>query len=116
MKKNNDKRRKIAKIYSEQINNQYVSKLNYSKNAVYHQYVIKTSKRKELIKLFNANNVQYGFHYPKSINQLDVFKFRFRKERFINSEKLAKEGISLPIDTNLKKNEILKVVKLVNSL
>ena len=116
LKKNNDKRRKIAKIYSEQINNQYVSKLNYSKNAVYHQYVIKTSKRKELIKLFNANNVQYGFHYPKSINQLDVFKFRFRNERFINSEKLAKEGISLPIDTNLKKNEISKVVKLVNSL
>ncbi len=116
LKKNNDKRRKIAKIYSDQINNRFVKKLIYSKNAVYHQYVIRTSKRKELIKLFNSNNIQYGFHYPKSINQLDVFRLRFRNERFINSEKLAKEGISLPIDTNLKKNEISKIVKLINSL
>ena len=97
------KEEKIVKIYPEKINNRFVSKLIYSKNAVYHQYVIRTSKRKKLIKLFNTNNIQYGFHYPKSINQLDVFKFKFRNERFINSEKLAKEGISLPIDTNLKK-------------
>ncbi len=116
LNKNNLKRKKISNIYSNRINNKYVTKLNYSKNAVYHQYVIMTSRRKKLIKLFNINNIQYGFHYPKSINQLDVFRYRFRNEKYINSEKLAKTGISLPIDTNLKNAEISKIIRLINSL
>ena len=116
LNKNNLKRKKISNIYSKKIKNKYVVKLNYSKNAVYHQYVIMTSKRKKLIALFNKNNIQYGFHYPKSINQLNVFKSRFKNEKFINAEKLAKTGISLPIDTNLKNAEIYKIVSLINSL
>ncbi len=116
LNKNNAKRKQISNIYSKKIKNKYVTKLNYSKYAVFHQYVIMTSKRKKLIKLFDKNNIQYGFHYPKSINQLDIFKSQFKNEKYINSEKLAKTGISLPIDTNLKKRELSKIIKLVNSL
>ena len=68
------------------------------------------------IKLFNKNKVQYGFHYPKSINQLAIFKKTFSKNRFANAEKLAKKGISLPIDPNLEIKQVKKIVKLINSI
>ena len=40
----------------------------------------------------------------------------FKKQKFINAERIAREGISLPIDPNLKKSEIKKIYKVVNSL
>ena len=113
---NNNKRRKIANLYDKKIYNLNIQKISYTKSSVYHQYVIKTSKRKKLIDLFKKNQVQFGFHYPKSINQLKVFKRRFKNKKFFNAEILAQNGLSLPIDPNLKINEINKVIKLVNSI
>jgi len=114
--KNNNKRKKIANIYNNEIENKNIEKIKYTKYSVYHQYVIKTSKRNKLIKLFDKNKVQYGFHYPKSINQLAIFKKTFSKNRFANAEKLAKKGISLPIDPNLEIKQVKKIVKLINSI
>ncbi len=116
LKINNKKRISIANYYSKNINNKNITKILYSKFAVYHQYVIKVKNRRKLIKLFEKNDVQYGFHYPKSINQLDVFKRRFKGQKFHNSEDLANRGISLPINPNIKKKELKKIVNLVNSI
>ena len=67
--KYNKQRIKIANIYDKKITNKKLIKLNYSRGSVYHQYVIMTNNRKRLINLFKKNNIQFGFHYPKSINQ-----------------------------------------------
>ena len=114
--KYNNKRQKIAKIYNKLINNKKVEKLKYSKSCVYHQYVILTKDRSNLIKLFKKNNIQYGFHYPFAINQLQVFRKFYKNKKFENSEKIAKCGLSIPIDPNLKENEITKICKVINSL
>ena len=82
---------------------------------MYHQYVIKSKNRKKLIKIFNKLNIQYGFHYPFSINQLHAVRKIFKNKTFKNSEVLANQGISLPIDPNLKKNEIKKIIKVINN-
>ena len=116
LKKNNQKRISIARYYTKNIKNKNITKISYSKFAVYHQYVIMVKNKKKLIDIFKKNNIQYGFHYPKSINQLEVFKKKYKKQKFKNAEKLAKNGISLPIDPNLKKNDIKRVVDLINSL
>ena len=68
-----NKRSIIAMYYDENINNNKIEKLNYSKQSVYHQYNIGKNRIK-LKKLLEKNNIQYGFHYPQSINQLDCFK------------------------------------------
>ena len=116
LSKNNNKRKVIANLYHSEITNKKIEKIEYTKHSVYHQYVIKTSKRNRLIELFNKNKIQYGFHYPKSINQLAIFKKIFSKESFPNAEKLAKNSISLPIDPNLKIGEVKRVIKLINSI
>lgn len=112
----NKKRQKIAKIYNLNINNKFIEKLKYYPGCVYHQYVIKTSKRKKLIDLLKKNYIQFGLHYPISINKLNIIKKNFNKQKFLNAEKIARDGISLPIDPNLKKTDIKKICNVINSL
>ncbi len=112
---NNSKRVKIAKYYDKKIINSKIEKIKYSKNSVYHQYLILTKKRNLLIKLFKKNNIPYGFHYPKALHQIEVLKNYFKNEKYKNSEKIANQSISLPIDPNLKLNEINKIVTVLNS-
>ena len=115
LKRYNKMRRKIAKVYNKNINNKKIQKLNYSKDAVYHQYVVLVKNRQKLTEVLKKNDIQYGFHYPKSLNQIEALKKRFKNDKYKNAEQLARNCISLPIDPNLKLNELNKVVKVLNS-
>ena len=112
----NKKRQKIAKFYNKNILNKNVIKLKYTKSCVYHQYVILVKNKKELIKKFKSKKIGYGFHYPFAIHQLDVFKKMFKGKKFKNAERLAKDGISIPIDPNLKQVEQKIIVNTLNGL
>ena len=111
----NKKRKKIAELYNKLITNKKIIKLNYSKGSVYHQYVILSKKRSKLIKLLNKKKIEYLIHYPYAIHQLKALKKIFKKQKYPNAEKLARESLSLPIDPNLKKNEIKKITQVLNS-
>ena len=115
LNKYNFKRIKIAKFYDSKINSPKLVKLSYSKKSVYHQYVVLCKKRKKLINLLKKNKIQYGFHYPYPIHKLDALKKYFKNQKFKNAERLANEGISLPIDPNLRKKDQKKIVKILNS-
>ncbi len=115
LNKNNQKRIKIAKYYDQNIKNNKITKLNYTNGAVYHQYIILIKKRKKLIELLDENKIPYSFHYPKAIHELDVFKKRFRKEKYIHAEKISKEGISIPIDPNLSIKDLKYITNILNS-
>ena len=82
---------------------------------MFHQYIILSKQRKKLIKILNHNKIQYAFHYPHAIHQLKALKKKFPRQKYVNAERIANEGISLPIDPNLKKNEIKKIIKVINS-
>ena len=73
------------------------------------------NNRNALIRELNKNKIQYGLHYPKSINQLNALKKLFHNQTFPNSENLAKKCISLPIDPTLSLKEIYKIIKVLNS-
>ena len=111
----NKKRRKIANYYKKKINNKKIVNLSYSKSCVYHQYVILAKKRKKLVNLLSKNKIPFGFHYPYPVNKLKVFKELFKKQKFPNSERIAKEGISIPIDPNLSISNLNKIIKVINS-
>ena len=110
----NLKRKKIADIYDKKILNDKIIKLEYSRYSVYHQYVILVKERDKLIRVFNKKKIQYNFHYPFAIHQLKIFRNYFKKEKYINAERLAKEGISIPIDPNLLMRDVATIVNTLN--
>ena len=110
----NKKRKEIAKYYNKLIFNKKITLLNYSKGCVYHQYVILTKNRDKLIKKFNERGIQYGFHYPFALHQLEVFKKFFKNNNFKNAEQIAKYGISIPIDPNLSKKDMYYIIQTLN--
>ena len=110
----NYKRRKIASFYKKNINNKKITKLIYSKNCVYHQYVILVNDRKNFSKYLDKNKIQYGYHYPKCIHELEVFKKENKGSKFPNSELISKKGISLPIDPNLSKQDLNYICNKIN--
>jgi len=110
----NKNRQKIAKLYNKLIINKKITLLNYSESCVYHQYVILTKEKKKLIKIFNDKGIQYGFHYPFAIHQLKIFRKFFKYDKFRNSEQMARDGISIPIDPNLSKKDVLYIIKTLN--
>ena len=112
----NKKRQKIARIYNIKINNQKIVKLKYSKSSVYHQYVILVKDKKKLIELFKKKGIEFGLHYPFAIHQLKIFKKQFKNKKFKNAERIAKEGISIPIDPGLSKKNIQIIIRTLNTL
>jgi dTDP-4-amino-4,6-dideoxygalactose transaminase len=116
--KNNNKRYVIAKKYNTEIKNPIVKKIEYTKGSVFHQYVIRIKKKYKikLTKLFHKNNIEYGYHYPKPLNKLTALKNYFLKKKYLNSESLANDCLSLPIDPNLSKANAKLIIKLVNSI
>ncbi len=112
---NNQKRKKIANIYNNKITNIKIKKLIYSKSCVFHQYVILTKNRNKLIQIFKKNKIPFGFHYPNSINKISSLKKYFNNQKYPNSERISKEGISLPIDPNLSNKSLAKIIRVLNS-
>ena len=115
LNKLNKKRVILAQVYRKEIRNKKIRHLHYSNNSVYHQFVITISQREKLIKYLNKFKIPTGIHYPKAIHQHQSIKKFFIGKRFRNSEKLSKNCLSLPIDPYLKKNQIKKISKIINS-
>ncbi len=113
--KNNQKRKRIAQIYNNEIKNTKIKKLLYSKSCVFHQYVILTKNRKKLTKIFKKKKIPFGFHYPNSINKITSLKKLFKNQKYPNAERISNEGISLPIDPNLTNKNLIKIIKVINS-
>ena len=115
LNKLNSKRKLIASEYDKIISNFKIKKLNYSNNAVYHQYVIIVKNRKNFCNYLKKYKIQYGLHYPQAIHQLKILRKMFSKQSFINSEKIAQFAISIPIDPNLTKKKISYIIDKINN-
>ena len=80
----------------------------YSKH-VYHLFVIqvKDGKRDELSKFLNDNEISTGLHYPIPLHLQPCFKnLCYKKGDFPISEKLADNGLSLPMYPELPEEHI----------
>ena len=113
-----NQRRKNFKIYSENLNTKYVYfplEQSYNFNT-YHTFVIQTKKRNKLKQYLMENGVGTAIHYPIPIHlQKSSKSFNYKKGDFPNAEKQANQILTLPINENLKINDIIKISNLINS-
>ena len=82
--------------------------------SVFHQFVIIVEEINTFIRYLKIHKIPFGRHYPFAIHQLTSLKKLFRNQKYPTSERLAKYGISLPIDPYLSKNNLKKIVEVIN--
>ena len=75
--------------------------------------MVLTKQPKKLRKYLKDNSIPFGQHYPQALHQLKAVKKIFKNQKYLNAERLAYEGTSLPINPLLKK-DVLKICKIIN--
>ncbi len=72
---------------------------------------LKKKYRDRLIKIFKEKQVGFSVHYAKIIDEMTYYKKGSTKNK--NSKIYANENISLPVHSDIKKNNIAYIVKLI---
>ena len=82
----------------------------------YHTFVIQTDKRDELKEYMYNNGVETLVHYPTPIHLQPAANYlSYKRGSFPVTENQVNKILSLPIHQFLKKEEIEKIIKLINS-
>ena len=108
IKKMNNKRKSIAKIYDKELNTS--KKIPFTSTCAYHLYWIRVRARKIFRKKLLEKGIETGTHY-KPIHQMSLYK---KSVKLPLTEKIAKEIVTIPIHPNLTGSQIDYIVKTVN--
>jgi dTDP-4-amino-4,6-dideoxygalactose transaminase len=110
-----EKRRIIANIYFTNLRGIVHIPNNYYSRSSYHLFPVWVENREKLIAAFNANNIDFGIHYPIALNsQPALSKYNLlNSPQFEVSEKIAQGIISLPISPVLEKTDALRIVEII---
>ena len=85
-----------------------------SNNHIFHQYTIRTSYRDELKAHLEKQGIPTAVHYPTPLHLQPGFAYLgYKKSDLPESEKAAREVLSLPIYPELKKQDKEKIVKVL---
>jgi dTDP-4-amino-4,6-dideoxygalactose transaminase len=112
------KRRENAKFYLENLSRRNLTLIDEKKYQfnTYHTFVIQAPNRDKLIKFLKKQGIATAIHYPIPIHLQPAAKYLgYKKGSFKVTEKQSKEILSLPINQNLNKNEILYICKHINN-
>lgn len=111
--KENEKRQQIANYYLENIKHPEIilpSTSTFTSISVWHQFVIRHSKRDKLQQYLADIGIQTMVHYPVSPHLQKAYK-ELKDRSLPISEKIHNEVLSLPIDPILQKNDIKYIVE-----
>ncbi|MCX8057312.1 MAG: DegT/DnrJ/EryC1/StrS family aminotransferase [Ignavibacteria bacterium] len=105
----NDRRNYFAKLYTEKLssieNVKTPTQKDYVKH-IYHQYTIRVERRDELQKFLSSKNIPTAIHYPIPLHLQPAFRGFAEEGSLPESEKAAKQVISLPMHPDLLEEEI----------
>ena len=114
----NAKRQQIASQYSKLLSGKdlQLPAAREESEQVFHLYVIRAKQRQELIENLKAHHIQAGIHYPAPIHLQPAYQGRIRTAtNMIETERLSKEVLSLPMYPELSNNDVLAVVGVINN-
>lgn len=108
-------RKEIAKYYIEHIINPNIITpiVNDWDAHVFHIFTIRTSKRDELQRYLEENDVQTIIHYPIPPHKQECYK-EWNSLSFPITDKIHNEELSLPMSPVMTKDEVKTVVNVLN--
>lgn len=111
----NQKRREISEFYRANIKNKKIilPGVKSAKSHVWHIFPVRTKKRDVLQAYLSNNGIQSMIHYPIPPHKQKAYRELNTLSRAI-TEQIHMEILSLPISPVMTKNEIEKIVKVIN--
>ena len=112
----NKKRIKIAQKYKKLINNKIIC-VPYQKIGNYHvynQFTLRVKRRKRFTSYLEKHSIPYGIYYPTPIYKQKAFDEYNYKYNLMNTEKITKECISIPMYPELDNNTIEYISEIIN--
>lgn len=111
----NEIRRGIARLYSEEIKHPeiIVPEIHTATDHVYHLYVVRTKQRDALQEYLAQKGIQTLIHYPVPPHKQVCYK-ELNQTNLPVTERLSKEILSLPISPVMNRSEIDYVIHTVN--
>lgn len=108
---NNLRRRKNVDFYNYLLEDLPIIIPEIVDGHVFNQYTIRTSKREEIIKKFDENNIGYGIYYPSLITEQPALEPYISCGAINNyslpvAQQMTKEVLSLPVHPKIDKDEI----------
>tara|TARA_B100000029_G_scaffold494897_1_gene559228 strand:- start:110 stop:1126 length:1017 start_codon:yes stop_codon:yes gene_type:complete len=100
----NNRRREIAKLYKNELGEDYFLKETPNGKSVYHQIIFKHEKRDDIVSHLKKNNIGVGLHYPIPIHKQPLYANLDYKLPI--SEKFSNEVLSLPSFPRLKDDDV----------
>lgn len=113
----NDRRRQIAKFYTENIKNPNIilPRVKNEESHVWHIFAIRTKNRENLRKHLNSLGIETNIHYPIPPHLQDCYE-EWKQESFPISEMIHQQVLSLPISPVLTDEEVICVVEGINGI
>jgi dTDP-4-amino-4,6-dideoxygalactose transaminase len=81
----------------------------------YHQYTVKSKNRDGLTQDLKKNEIGFGIYYPQPLHSYKHLK-KYAHNDLNISEKLGAEVVSLPVHPGLTKEELEKIVDVINTV
>ncbi len=115
----NQCRTQWASLYSDllaDINEISLPKLGENRTHVYHQYVIRTSKRDDLMAYLKDRHIFTGLHYPIPLHLQPAYQdLGYKQGDFPQAEALGETCLSLPMFAELTEEEVRAVAEAIRS-
>ena len=113
----NKERCLIADYYLENINNSLIElpKVRQGSDCTWHQFVIRTNKRNELMEYLKEREIGTIIHYPIPPHLQKCYDYLgYKRGDFPIAEKYANEVLSIPMYNGITKEEQDFVIKAIN--
>ena len=113
----NEERKRIAKLYLENIINEKIILPKVIENAdpVWHLFVIRTKEREKLKEYLYKNGIETLIHYPIPIHLQEAYSdLKLKKGDLPIAEKVSNEVLSLPLWYGMKDEEINYIIDVLN--
>ena len=110
----NEKRRVNAETYSILLQNaRLILPQQAGEEHVWHQYIVRSSRRNQLQKWLQRHGVDTQIHYPLPPHQQECYP-EYNHFSFPLTERLSQEILSLPISSYMEKEELTIIAEAIN--
>ncbi len=110
----NERRRKMARLYSESLKDLPIGIPKETETPVYHLYVIRMAEREKLVQWLKENEIETRIHYPLPLHLQPAYRHLGYKEGDLPvCERLSKEVVSLPLYPYIEEEKVRFVIEKV---